>query len=794
MRFLRNNPLAWIAATASVGVFLSHLTSSCEWWWFGSGLALALYAIWKPRVWVLGLAVAAGFGFLHQGRLLESRDHLLRSLLAPGSRTSATITGRFVRLPSQDELDDRSNRLATFEVVQTDLHTRKLRIHGRTLIRVWLPSQTETIYAGPYRLSGLFSLTPKPKNRSLFDPETTALRQGIIGEISPHQIDPLTPHGSSVRFTMLSLADQCRRWVSAQVSAGIEDDPMATTLITTMALGTSGGVDPALERPFRDSGTFHIFAVSGLHIGLLAVISWAFLRLIRINDAKAALVVIPLVFGYAFITGWVPSAARAAVMSGTMLVAPLLNRTSRVGNGLGLAALVLLTSDTLQLFQAGFQLSFGVLAMIAILASPIAEPFKSLTELDPFLPPSLASGTQHAWVGIKRHFLSMISTSVAAWLGSMPLLIYHFQTCTPVSIIANVVLVPLSFVALVTVSLSVLAGICHLGFASVWLNNANWALAHLMLVSANGFAAIPGGHFSISSDTFRPKPAASLSILSMPPGESAQLLRSKGEKWMLDCGSGPSIRRHVAPFLRAENVEHLDGLLLSHSDVGHLGGAKPIIDQYGPSHAWVGLHEPWRFDSHATYMWQLASTDGDKIRRLKAGDHLTIGRATLHVLFPSPDDKHDKADDRALVIRIEVGAMNVLWCSDAGFIAEKALLERKPPSAIRSDVLIRSQHATDWSALPEFIAAVAPRLVISSNAPGIDEERLPDHLRQTCQKLGISLMDMNQTGMIDIDLEPDRLIARSWLTKEVLTLRPEPSRSFVSGSFQPRSTTPVSGD
>lgn len=794
MRFVRNNPLAWIAATASLGVFLSHMTSHSEWWWFGSGLALVLCAIWRPTVWILGLCIVTSYGFLHQTRLLESRDHALRSLLAPGSRTSATITGRFVRLPSQSEVDDRGSRLAIFEVSQTDLHARKLRIHGRTLIRVWLLSQPETIHAGPYRLSGLFSLTAKPKNRSLFDPETTALRQGIVGEISPHQIDPLTQPESSLRFTMLSLADHCRRWVSAQVSAGIEDDPMATTLITTMALGTSGGVDPELEKPFRDSGTLHIFAVSGLHIGLLAVIGWAFLRLIRVNDTKAALILIPLVFGYAFITGWVPSAARAALMSGTMLVAPLLNRTSRMGNGLGLAALVLLASDTLQLFQAGFQLSFGVLATIAILARPIAEPFKSLTELDPFLPPSLASGTQLAWVGLKRHFLSTISTSVAAWLGSMPLLIYHFQTCTPVSIVANVVLVPLSFVALVTVSLSVLAGVCHLGFASVWLNNANWAVAHLMLVSANGFAAIPGGHFSISSDTFRTKPAASLSILSMPPGESAQLFRSKSEAWMLDCGSGPSIRRHVAPFLRTENVEHLDGLLLSHSDVGHLGGAKNIIDQYGSMTAWVGLHEPWRFDSRATYMWQLANSDGDKIKRLKAGDRLKIGEATLQVLFPSPDDKHDKADDRALVIRIEVGAMKMLWCNDAGFIAEKALLEREPPGEIRSDVLIRSQHATDWSALPEFVAAVAPRLVISSNAPGIAEERLPDHLRQTCKKLGIPLMDMNQTGMIDIDLEADHLIARSWLTKEVLTIRPETPETLVPGSFQPRSTTTVSSD
>lgn len=795
MRFARNNPLAWIAGTASLGAFLSHQTSHCEWWWFGSGFGLALLAIWRPKVWVLALGVATGFGFLHQARLLESRDHPLRSILSPGSRTSSIMTGRFVRVPSQGETTEGHHRLTIFEVTQTDLQTRKLRIQGRTLIRVWLPTQeAEAIHAGIYRLSGLFSLTAKPRNRSLFDPETTALRQGIIGELSPHQIEPLTEPKASLRFTMLSLAERCRRWVSAQVSAGIEDDEMATTLITTMALGTSGGVDPELERPFRDSGTLHIFAVSGLHIGLLAIIGWAFLGLIRINHGKAAMILIPLVFGYAFVTGWVPSAARAALMSGTMLVAPLLNRTSRMGNNLGLAALVLLSSDTLQLFQAGFQLSFGVLAAIAVMARPISAPFQWLTELDPFLPPSLASSSQLAWVWIKRHLLGTFSTSVAAWIGSMPLLLYHFQTCTPVSILANVVLVPLSFVALFTVSLSLLAGVCNLGFASVWLNNANWAFAHLMLLSAQGFAAIPGGHFSLSPDTFRAAPAARLSILSMPPGESAQLLRSGNQAWMLDCGSGPSIRRHVAPFLRTANAEHLDGLVLSHSDVAHLGGAKHLIERCGPMPAWVGLHEPWRFDSRATYMWQLAISDGDKINKLKAGDCLRIGQAALHILFPRPEDKHDKADDRALVIRIDVGATRLLWCSDAGFITEKALLERVAHQELRSHVLIRSQHTTDWSALPEFIAAVSPRIVISSNAPGIAEERLPDHLRQTCSKLGITLMDTNQTGMIDIDLEPDKLSARTWLTKEVFIISSRSPESPLPGRLQPHTATPISSD
>ena len=90
-------------------------------------------------------------------------------------------------------------------------------------------------------------------------------------------------------------------------------------------------------------------------------------------------------FVYAYITGWVPSAARAALMSSLMLMAPVFCRDSRTLNSLGAAALLLLATGTLQMFQAGFQLSFVVLGAIAIGARPMAKPFQEWMKLDPFL-------------------------------------------------------------------------------------------------------------------------------------------------------------------------------------------------------------------------------------------------------------------------------------------------------------------------------------------------------------------------------------------------------------------------
>lgn len=765
------NPLALVALAAVAGIALVD-----HGWGTGIGIfagVMILWTLWHPCLWRLLVAAGLVYGSVHQAGMQETSDHPLRGLLKPGQRITAEVRGEFQQV-FVDQGRETGPQLSSLQAFEVLLPTRRIKITGVTGLRVWMDSKTAILSGGVYKLRGTLSLVQRPWNPTLFDPVQTALRQGIVGDFSPEQCQCLEPK-FSLRLELLRLAAECRQWIARQLSLGIEDQEMPRTLVTTMALGTAESDTADLEEPFRNSGTLHVFAVSGLHVGLLAAIGWTFLRCTGLRRGRATAVLIPLLFGYAFITGWVPSAARAAFMAAIMLAGPLLNRQSRLLNSLGAAALILLACDSLQLFQVGFQLSFGVLAAIAVGARWLSRPLEPWTELDPFLPPSLANWRQNFSMNIRRHCASLLTTSTAAWIGSAPLMIHHFHACTPVSVLANGLLVPLSFLSLLTVALSLIAALFQLSWIQVCFNHANWLWAHLMLASASGFSALPGSHFALSPAVLKPAPMASLSVLSMPPGEGAQVLTTGGTTWLLDCGGVQHHRRNILPFLRLEDVAKIDGLVLSHADANHAGAAVKLSESWGDPRAMSGFHEPWRLDSRATALWQLHDallSHGRGIQALHAGDDVPLGQVRMRVLYPTAEDRQDKADDRALVARFDCSGFRVLWCNDAGFITEKALLQRWAPDELHCHVLLRNQHGSDWSALTEFLNAARPRVVVTSNSPAIASERMPTQLSMWCQRHGVHLFDQSVCGMVRLVIEEtDELQISAWLTDESLTLR-----------------------
>lgn len=764
------NPAAWLALAAIAGVSVADRAPSVPWLWAVAALLMGGVAVRRPRCRWLGMTCLLVFGFIHQVNLQTGRDHPLRSLLKPGQRVSATLVGRFVRAPMiRDE--GPANREARVRISKVEVPYLQQSVTGTADVRVWLADPVFVPDGGEYELSGTLSLVQRPWNPGGFNAEAASLRHGIVADFTPSNTKPVGPRDFSLGLTLLKMAERSRLWITRQLALGLEQKETPRILITTMALGTAESGNAELEEPFRTSGTLHVFAVSGLHVGLMAWIGWFLLKYAGVRRARAVMVLIPLVFGYAFITGWVPSAARAAFMAAVFLLAPLANGAPRLVNSLGIAALILFSADTLQFFQPGFQLSFGVLGAIALGADLLARPLEPLTELDPFMPPMLASRWQRFSVWSMRKMAGLVTTSTTAWVGSVPLMVYYFQSCTPVAVLANVVLVPLSSMSLYMVVLSLIAALLHLTTVQGVLNSLNGWLAELMMVSAVGFSALPGAHFMITPPTLQLRAPVTLQVLSMPIGEGAQMLSSGSEHWWLDCGSARHHRRTLSPFLRQCGITQVDGLILSHADTEHISAAPLLMKRFPIDHIYVGPHEPWRLDSRATAMWQMAAQAGDRLKRWQAGDSLTIGEATVTVLHPQADDLCDKADDRALVLRIDYGRMRILWCGDAGFPTEKSLLDRCTAAELRADVLVRNQHTSDLSALIEFLEVVQPQLVISSNAPTVPEQRLPQHLRQWCQDQQRVLWETQLTGMVQLNTWPDRMELNTWLSGESMTLR-----------------------
>ena len=168
------------------------------------------------------------------------------------------------------------------------------------------------------------------------------------------------------------------------------------------------------------------------------------LREMQLPRGLCGWLVIPLIWFYTAATGWQPSAIRSTLMMTIIIAGWSLKRPTDLLNSLATAALIILIFDPQQLFQASFQLSFFVVLGIAVLAPPL-ERFRSwLLQPDPLLPPELRPRWKQWLDAPVRMVTTSVGTSVAAWLGSMPLIAYYFYMVTPVSLLANVIIVPLS--------------------------------------------------------------------------------------------------------------------------------------------------------------------------------------------------------------------------------------------------------------------------------------------------------------------------------------------------------------
>ena len=166
---------------------------------------------------------------------------------------------------------------------------------------------------------------------------------------------------------------------------------MSQRLINGMALGLRHETPDDIEEPFQQTGTLHLFAVAGLHVGIVAQLLWILALLLRLPRKVAAGLIIPCLFFYSAITGFHVSSVRAATMAAVLFGGIFFDRPALALNSLAGAALLILAVDPNQLFSSGFQLSFAVVGAILISQQWIYRILLRPSESDPFLPRSLVS-------------------------------------------------------------------------------------------------------------------------------------------------------------------------------------------------------------------------------------------------------------------------------------------------------------------------------------------------------------------------------------------------------------------
>ena len=408
-----------------------------------------------------------------------------------------------------------------------------------------------------------------------------------------------------------------------------------------------------------------------------------------------------------------------------------------------------------------------------MLHRPILSLFLPLVSPDPFLPSSLLTDSQRAYYKVARAIAETFAVSTAAWLGSLPLMIYHFHLVTPIAPFANLLLIPIAFCVLGTAILSTL--VATLGLASVCaiLNNANFLFATLLTNTAGFFAGLPVpiSHFYTSAPN-AVRPPCKITVLDIPRGGASTLVSTRdGKDWLIDTGNARDLEPTVASVLREHaGVTHIDGLILTHSDAGHIGGASGVISKFKPGQIYL----PQANNSSSTYR-QLAAelaTDGRRVAHPPTpGEWIKINPNTqIQILYPPASPRHHRySDDACLVFLLETHGWRVLFTGDAGFNTENYLL-RMAANDLRADIVVSGSHRSDHSGTPNFLAAADPAVIIA-NARSFDEENPgEDGWRKTIAERDITLFDQAETGGVDIDVHPNRLEIRAFLSDQSFTL------------------------
>jgi competence protein ComEC len=747
-------PFVGLAIAAALGILCADFAPNISPTALGAVGVLALLAlVWQTSIPTYAF-VAAGFFYLHSMQTIDT----------PGLRLAREIGNQAQNLAacgiviSEPKVSPSGVASFLFELKTIGSETAQRGSSATILVR----SRASAEFGDELQIFGMAGPVSPPRNPGQFDMRAYLARRDVHSQIFVSYAGDQTLVRHRGGNPILRAAQKSRRWLQKVLSRGIEDSPDVQGMITGMVLGLRHQTPEDIEEPFQQTGTLHLFAVAGLHVGIVAQLLWVVATVARLRRRLAITLIIPALLFYAAITGLHVSSVRAALMSSVVLGGFLAERRVFTLNSLAAAAVLILCWDPNQLFSLGFQLSFSVVAAIVLLADPVFQWLQRFVAADPFLPRSLFSRTRRLADRSLRLVARGASVSFAAWIGSLPLMLWYYNLVTPISLLANVVVVPIAFFILAGGLLSMIAAPISSSL-SIIFNNANWAFAQVVLGVVHFFAQVPTGHFYTEHPHWPTGAITQITVLDVGSGGATHIQTRKGN-WLFDTGGERDYERILREYLRTRGINRLDGLILSHGDAGHIGGASNLLHGFRPIQVIdTDAHDRSRF--HRALIAELQKC---KIERslLAAGDELHLSRRVgIRVLFPPEGFQAKIADDKALVAQLLIDKQpRVLFVSDSGAATEDKLLHSGVD--LRSDIIVKGQHHSGISGSAAFVDAVHPKVIIATSRSFPDSERITDEWAGMVRARGIRLFRQDESGAVELKFLPKGWVARSYLTGE----------------------------
>lgn len=484
----------------------------------------------------------------------------------------------------------------------------------------------------------------------------------------------------------------------------------------------------------RRSGTAHLFAISGLHVGVVAWFAWlvglglgrAVHRLLGWFQPRFAAAGISFLaaLGYAALAGFAVSTLRSLAMIGAVLAFTQMRRYGGFGAALGAALLVVLVPDPFAVLSPGFWLSFGAVALLALGVLGLREPMSG----------SPRRGRSSASTRIRR-------LAVAQWrisLGLAPLVLVFFGEISLVGAAINLIAIPFFSLLIVPGLLAALLLAVVWPSGSVFLlhNGANLlsqVMSALSQLSAFDLAAWAAPDFGFLPAVLagagivwllapRPAPArwaAPLLLLPAVLGLDRNLDQAEFAITVLDVGQGLAVLVQarefnllydagprysssdagdsvVLPALKSLGVRRLHALVVSHGDSDHAGGAASVL----------GAHPEAELIAPAPY-----GLEPNRYRRCVTGEQWAAGSVRFRVWNPDPGAE-SRGNNSSCVLTVQAPGVRLLLPGDLESSGESRVVAGALEGPF--DLVLSPHHGSSSSSSPRFVQAVRPRLVAHS--------------------------------------------------------------------------------
>lgn len=641
---------------------------------------------------------------------------------------------------------------------------------------------------------GIYSIGSDMRNPGGFDRQSWQWQRGVCGQVSVLIDDGLNviPGDTGMTASFLRTLRGFSLW--AQETLISQQGPEASALSRAMLLGDRTALDPSHRHDFLVSGLGHLFAVSGLHTGLVYLILIMALRLLHVPWRVSLLVALLALGPFAVIVGLRVSVLRAVILIAAMVMGRIIGRTVDTLSGLALAAVVLCFIDPRSLWQPGFQLSFLAAFALIVQSPAIMQRLRRHSQ---------AWGVWDWFRAQGRRLLVLTLSLIGLQLALLPIMATHYHLWSWVTVPMNVVFVPFSFLIMVGSAFGLLmqpmlpavagvfgsatAGLIHLLQSAVgWVGDHPWAavtanawplwLIGIWYLVLFGFASIgmakgpdlilkrraqlaitwlgliaiviylPLTHWGRANlrITFLDVGQGDSTIIELPSG--TVLLVDGGRRFPND--KGLSV---VEPALRALGIGEVDLVVATHPDADHIGGLVHVVGHF-PVDA-VAEGDPRGASDTLRDFREAIALSGARTITLTRGMTLTEGDVRIEALNPDPDPARRPSDSNgnSIVLAIHWREADVLIMGDAEMAAERTILSHEPD--LECDVLRTGHHGTRNASGVEFLDEIKPTVaVISVGRSNPYGHPHPDHLARLAEA-GARTLRTDRDGAVTLETD-----------------------------------------